>query len=81
MSIHDSRELAIELTRIMLEFGKTYKYCDLELYMLQGTDGTSYNIVLGNKKKLIFTNAYEASQKFAELAWEIKASNKANNNV
>lgn len=69
-----NRVRAIELTDIGLNSGKDYYHFGVELYRLQGVDGTDYIVRIG-KSKIIFINSYDACQFFAKLIWCVWSEN------
>lgn len=69
MSIHNSKQLAIELTVIGLRAGNEYVFNGVEIYMLQGVDGTDY-VVKCSTLRQVFLDAHEAVETFIELVGE-----------
>ena len=67
--IHDPKSSAIALTALGLARGIDYLYFDIEVYMLQGADGTSFYVNDGQTKQT-FSHADDAADMFANMIWE-----------
>ncbi|KKN65640.1 hypothetical protein LCGC14_0479560 [marine sediment metagenome] len=66
--IHDPIEQAICLTVLGLEFGRDYYHGQMELYRLQGADGTDF-ILKTPACRHVFSSARDASEAFVQLVW------------
>ena len=69
MGIHDPKQLAIELTVIGLRAGKDYTFNGVEVYMLQGADGTDYIVKCGTLRQ-VFLDAHDAVRAFIDRGYD-----------
>ncbi len=68
--IHDPKYLAIALTALGIQSGKEYFFAGIEVYKLEGADGTDFVVVDGSRQ--IFSEAYDAAKNFANAVWALR---------